>query len=77
MKTKEHKEKEDYHFSVERVKTPLQDLFVCPGMKEASWASGLWSSGLQGMARVQLSPGAARNGGSHLASAAGMDHTAS
>lgn len=51
MKTKEHKEKEDYHFSVERVKTPLQDLFVCPGMKEASWASGLWSSGLQGMAR--------------------------
>lgn len=27
--------------------------------------------------RVQLSPGAARNGGSHLASAAGMDQTAS
>lgn len=27
--------------------------------------------------RVQLSPGAARNGGSHLASAVGMDQTAS
>lgn len=27
--------------------------------------------------RVQLSPGAARNGGSHLASAVGMDQTES